>query len=223
MKRGVASGWAAGVILAGLAVLGIAEEPTPSPSPTPKETPAAVIPSRPADVQPLSVGEMLPDATVTDSEGQEVRLRSLLGTDKLVLVFYRGGWCPYCNSQLAQLRTIDRQVAGRGARLIGISMDRPELLARYSMDKAIPFPLYSDSKADTIRAFGLAYRVPDEEVARLKTFGVDLEATSGANHHLLPAPAVYVMGTDGKVLFRYYSADSRTRLEPQELLKALDK
>lgn len=198
----------------------LAEDPALAPAPT--ATAVAPLPVRPADVEPLAVGEQVPEVSVRNSNGEPVELRSLLGEGKLVIVFYRGGWCPYCNSHLADLKKIEPQISAKGARLIGICMDRPELIARYEAEHPLPFPLYSDGAADAIRAFRVAYRVTDDEVERLRSAGIDLIESSGHAHKLLPAPAVFIASKEGRLVYTFHSADYRKRIEPKDLLKALE-
>jgi peroxiredoxin len=199
-----------------------AAAPTATPIP-PIETAPVVpaVPVRAADVEPLAVGAALPDVDVKSSNGQAVPLKSLLSEEKLVLIFYRGGWCPYCNTHLAELKKLEPQIKASGARLVGLCMDKPEVLARYEMDHALPFQLLSDSAADAARAFRVAYRVTDDEVARLKTAGIDLMETSGHSHKLLPVPSVFVIDQKGTIVYRFYSPDYRKRIDSDKLLKVL--
>jgi len=166
-------------------------------------------------VRPLGVGDTVPAVEVRNVAGEPVSLRALVARQPTVLVFYRGGWCPYCNAQLAGLKKIDGELASLGYQLVAVSPDKPEKLAQSIAKQELGYALVSDSTADAIKAFGLAFRVDDETLARYRGFGVDLEQASGAAHHLLPVPAVYVVDRGGKIQFVYWDADYKQRLDPE--------
>lgn len=171
---------------------------------------------------PLGVGDEIPDATLRTPEGETVKLRALVADSPSVLVFYRGGWCPYCVRHLGVLAEIEDQLLASGHRLLAISPDRPEKLRNKPELAQSPFKLLSDSPAEVIRAFRIAFQVPDELVAKYKNdYGIDLESDSGHDHHLLPHPAVYVVGRDGAIRFAHVNPDYTKRLEPEKLLAAL--
>lgn len=171
-------------------------------------------------VRPLGVGDVVPAVEVRTVGGEAVDLRSVVDRQRAVLVFYRGGWCPYCNTQLAGLRTAEGELAGLGYRLVAISPDKPEKLSESIAEQDLHYTLLSDSTAAAIKAFGLAFRVDDDTLARYRGFGIDLDEAAGAGHHLLPVPAVYVVGEGGKIEFAYWNPDYRQRLEPDKLVAA---
>lgn len=177
------------------------------------------VPDDPADTRPLQTGDRIPDVGLRDLSGDSVRLRGLLESGPAVLVFYRGGWCPYCTRHLASLRSVTEDLRALGVGLYAISPDRPEKLRSTRQEKDLPYALLSDSPAEAIRAFGLAFRVPDSLVAKYKSeYDIDLEADSGATHHLLPVPAVYLVGADGEILYQYHNADYKVRFDADRLL-----
>lgn len=122
--------------------------------------------------------------------------------------------------QLGQLQKIEDELLALGYRILAISPDLPENL-RASVDKnSLSYVLLSDSKMEAAKAFGLAFRVDDQGYERLSGYGIDLEAASGEKHHLLPVPAVYLVGKDGIVQFQYANPNYRVRLTPEVLLAA---
>lgn len=179
-----------------------------------------VIASSAESVRPLGVGDTVPAVDVRNVAGETVALRTLIATRPTVLVFYRGGWCPYCNAQLSGLKKIDGELASLGYQLVAVSPDKPEKLAESTAKQELAYALVSDSTAEAIKSFGLAFRVDDETLARYRGFGIDLDESSGATHHLLPVPAVYVVGRSGKIQFVYWNADYKQRLDPEKVLKA---
>lgn len=170
---------------------------------------------------PLKVGDAIPDVTVRTEEGKEVRLRALVAEKPTALIFYRGGWCPFCNRHLKELNGIEKDIVREGAQLLAISMDQPEKLKATPDHDQLGYKLLSDSNAAAIKAFGIGFRVDDATVEKYKTYKIDLEAASGEKHHLLPHPAVFVAGTNGVIRFAHVNTDYKVRLEPAKILQAV--
>lgn len=167
-------------------------------------------------------GDSLPDATVLDEDGHAVTLRDLVKDRPAVLVFYRGGWCPYCNRHLMALAEAESRILAAGHRIVAISPDQPAKLKATPDREKLGYQLFSDRKAEAAQALGIAFRVPDELVAKYKNeYKIDLEAASGETHHLLPHPAVFVVGTDGVIRFAHVDPDYRVRLSPEDILAAV--
>jgi peroxiredoxin len=160
--------------------------------------------------RPLKVGVKAPDVKVKDEQGKLLELKSLYAEQPLVLIFYRGGWCPFCVRQLADLGTIEEALKAEGFKLAAISPDKPELIKRDAAEKSIKFPIYSDAPADVIKAFGLAFRA---------TYDF-LPERSGFDHHILPVPAAYIIDRDGVIRFVHFDPDYRKRIEAAKLLEA---
>jgi len=171
-------------------------------------------------VQPLLAGMKVPDFIVKDAEGDEFRFKSEEMEKPLVLTFFRGGWCPYCNLHLSELRHLEKQLAEKGFNIWFISIDKPELLLESLDDPGIGYTVFSDSSLDATRSFGLAFRVDDELYERYLGYNINLEEASGENHHVLPAPATYIIGADGIISFAYINPDYKIRLHPDVLLAA---
>lgn len=171
-------------------------------------------------VQPLLAGMSAPDFTVRDVEGKVFEFKAGQQDKPVVLTFFRGGWCPYCNLHLSEMRLAEKQLAEMGFNIWFISIDKPELLLESLADPDIGYTIYSDSSLDATRAFGLAFRVDDELNKRYLTYNIDLEKASGETHHVLPAPATYIIGSDGTINFAYVNPDYKVRLHPDVLLAA---
>jgi peroxiredoxin len=171
-------------------------------------------------VQPLLPGMQAPPFEVRDARGNAFTYDPESMSAPLVLTFYRGGWCPYCNLHLSELRRAEGELRGLGFDIWFISVDRPEVLAE-SLDQPDPgYRLLSDSRLGATRAFGLAFRVADAIVARYLENGIDLEEASGEDHHVLPAPSTFLIGEDGIIRFQYTNPDYTVRLHPDVLLAA---
>jgi peroxiredoxin len=180
----------------------------------------SVIHERAEDVQPLLPGMRPPAFTLRDATGQPVAFDPDGLKKPLIITFFRGGWCPYCNLHLAELRHAEAELKSMGFDLWFISVDRPEKLYASLEDPEIGYVVYSDAELQASRAFGIAFRVADEVVARYREYGVDLEDAAGQAHHVLPAPSTYLIGADGVIRFQYTNPDYTHRLHPDVLLAA---
>jgi peroxiredoxin len=190
------------------------------PGTLPADTQRGEIHANANEVQPLLPGMQAPAFEVRDPRGTAVRFDPQHMAQPLVLTFFRGGWCPYCNLHLAEMRKAEAELKQMGFDIWFISIDRPELLYASLDQPDISYQLLSDADLDATRAFGLAFRVPDDLVAKYLQHGIDLEAASGASHHVLPVPSTYLIGTDGLIHFQYSNPDYTVRLHPDLLLAA---
>ena len=170
---------------------------------------------------PLKVGDAIPDVKLRTEDNQEVSLRKLVAEKPAVLIFYRGGWCPFCNRHLQSLVGIEEDLNKAGAQLLAISMDTPEKLKATPDHSKLHYRLFSDSDANAAKAFGIAFKVDDALVKKYKdSYKIDLEAASGNNHHILPHPAVFIASTNGVIRFAHVNPDYKVRLEPVRILEA---
>ena len=168
----------------------------------------------------LKVGDSIPDVTLRTVEDKEVRLRKLVSDKPAVLVFYRGGWCPFCNAHLQALTSITNDLTKEGIQLIAISMDQPSKLRETIQKDKLDYTLLSDSDASAVKAFGISYKVDDATLEAMKTHNVDLDAATGNSNHILPHPAVFVVNTKGVIGFVHVNPDFKVRLEPSKVLEA---
>ena len=171
-------------------------------------------------VEPLLPGMQAPAFRVRDVKRNAVTFDPAAMTKPVIITFFRGGWCPYCNLHLAELRHAEQELKTMGFDIWFISIDRPELLYESLQDPGVGYTVYSDARLDATRAFGIAFRVDDETVDRYRGYDIDLEAASGENHHVLPAPSTFLVGMDGIIRFQYTNPDYTIRLHPSILLAA---
>ncbi len=177
--------------------------------------------STPQEVRPPLVGTELPNLTVTTVEGEALNLKDELEEQPAVLVFYRGGWCMYCNMQLGQLATIEGDLQDLGYQIIAVSPDKPEELQASAEEHDLGYTLYSDSSLEAANALGLVFQVDEETLDTYQEHGIDLaEASGGANEDLLPVPAVFVIDSDATIQFHYVNPDYTARIAPELLLTA---
>ncbi len=174
----------------------------------------------PSSVKPLLPGTSAPSFTVTGVTGNTVRVNPQQLEKPLVITFYRGGWCPYCNLHLAELRKAEESLLAQGFDVWFISPDKPERLIESLDDPEIGYTLYSDSSMETAQKFGIAYQVEQNDLNKYFNGGASLRLASGAEHTYLPAPGTFIIGTDGLVHFQYVNPNFKTRLDPNILLAA---
>ncbi len=178
------------------------------------------IAASPNQVHPLLLGTQLPDVALKTLDGKETTLWKQMDGKPAILVFYRGGWCPYCNTQLSDLRLIVKDVEALGYQVIAISPDRPEELAKTMTKDKLDYTLMSDSQATAIKAFGIAFRVDDATIKKYEGFGIDLEKSSGETHHALPVPSVFIVDRGHILQFSFTHPDYRVRVPGSVILAA---
>jgi len=173
------------------------------------------------DVRPLLLGAKIPQLTLKTVDGRAFDLNSAIAKKPAVLVFYRGGWCMYCNKHFGELALIEREITQLGFEIIAISPDKPVKLSESINKHQMGYTLLSDSDMKAAKAFGIAFKLNDELLNKYAEYGIDLDDASGYNHHLLPVPSVFVIAPDGTIKFQYVNPDYKTRLAPEVLLAAL--
>ena len=169
----------------------------------------------------LGVGATAPDFTLPNVDGTSVRLSDLLGHGPVVVVFYRGGWCPYCNLQLRAYQRLLPQLKASGASLVAISPQLPDGSLSTREKGNLEFPVLSDVGLVVAKAFGVAYEVPPAVQAMSLGFGNDLAVKNGTGGWMLPIPATYVIARDARVALAHVDADYTVRLEPDAVLATL--
>jgi peroxiredoxin len=179
----------------------------------------AAVPDDPTLVLPIEPGSEAPAFVAKEVDGRLFRFDPAHLSHPVLLIFYRGGWCPYCNAHLHDLQSVEPKIVALGYRVLFLSTDRPEILYS-SLKERVNYHLLSDSGLDAARAFGIAYRLDDASFAKMKSFGVDLEAAQGQTLHQLPVPSVFIVDHTGIVRFRYFNPDFRVRLDAASVLAA---
>jgi peroxiredoxin len=169
----------------------------------------------------LKAGDGAPDFSLPDARGGHVRLKGLLATGPVVLSFYRGGWCPYCSLELRALQHALPQITRLGATLVAVSPETPDESLSTAEKNALAFPVLSDAGSVTAKSFGIAYDLAEELRPIYTRFGHALPDKNGDESWVLPIPATYVIDTDGIIALAYVDVDYRNRLEPAEILSAL--
>lgn len=178
----------------------------------------ADVPTKASAVQGIEVGDQLPDAQVVDKNGNSVALGSVLRQQASVLIFYRGGWCPYCNRQLAGLMQIEQAISDLGYQIIAISPDDYKNLQKTEEKDSLNYQLYSDPAGEYIQRLGIAFQTP----TAIKGF-MAVQGQKGAYSEVIPVPTVLIVDKTAKVLYQYSNPNYKERLDEAVLLEELKK
>ncbi|QNB08411.1 AhpC/TSA family protein [Herbaspirillum frisingense] len=169
----------------------------------------------------LKAGDRAPDFVLPDPEGNPVSSTELLAEGPLVLSFYRGVWCPYCNMELQALQEALPAMRELGASLVAISPQLPANSRKALRQNALEFPILSDSHNEVAAAFGLRFTLPDYLVQLYQSLKNDLPAFNGDPGWTLPMPARYVIGRDGVIVYAEVNPDYTRRPDPSDMLPAI--
>ena len=177
-------------------------------------------------VSPLLNGQMVPNVNVTLVDGSNQKLSQYLNGQKTVLFFYRGGWCPFCNTQMGQLKKIEPKLQALGFKLVGVSTDSPNDLKKSIAKQDLSYDLISDFHSDVSQAFGLAFladkKTTDRYLKRLQLTNPLKKNQHGEDRLVLPVPAIYVIDEKGLVQFNYVNPNFKVRLNEEVLLKVAE-
>ncbi|MQR97677.1 peroxiredoxin-like family protein [Gluconobacter aidae] len=171
----------------------------------------------------LKAGDKAPAFILNDPEGNPVVSAELLAKGPLVISFYRGVWCPYCNMELQALEAALPSFRELGANLIAISPQTAVNSRKSVRQNHLDFPILSDPHNDVAAAFGLRFVLPDYLVDLYTNLKNDLPSFNGDDSWTLPMPGRFVIGQDGVILYAEVNPDYTRRPEPEDMLPALRK
>ncbi len=166
-------------------------------------------------------GDRFPDAMLPDHTGRPVRIAERLASGPLVINFYRGGWCPYCNLELRAYDGVLDLLRLAGGDLIAVSPEKPDNVSITIGKNDLRFPVLSDTDGRLADALGIRFDMEDEIVALYRKFGHDLPTHNGDGRWSLPVPATYVVDRNGLIVLAHIDPDYRNRLDPQEAIAVL--
>jgi peroxiredoxin len=166
-------------------------------------------------------GEVMPNFVLPDETGQLISLDSLLKNGPVAVTFHRGHWCPYCRINTRVLAEARNQIAAEGGQVAAIMPDREHFTTRLKAESEAPFPILTDFDNGYALSLSLAFWVGDEMQELMTQSGWDVTRSQGTNTWLLPIPATFVVGTDGKVVARFIDPDYRKRMAIEDLLSAI--
>jgi peroxiredoxin len=171
----------------------------------------------------LKAGDKAPVFTLPDADGKPVSSADLVAKGPLILTFYRGVWCPYCNMDLQALEELAGEFRSMGASLVAVSPQNAANSRRSQRENHLSFPIVSDLGNAVADRFGLRFSLPEDLLGVYKGFGLDLPAQNGEPSWTLPMPARYVIGRDGIIAYAEVNPDYTRRPDPSELLPVLQR
>lgn len=170
----------------------------------------------------LFINSKAPDFKAVDQNGKEVNFKDLRKKGNVVVVFYRGNWCPYCNRHLRKLQDSLEQIVAKGAQVIAITPESAEGIDSTIAKTGVTFPVISDKDMKISKGYKVSFKVDDRTVGRYKNAGIDLlKNNNQTKEAYLPVPAVYIVDTDGSVIFRFFEEDYKRRPTVKDILAEL--
>jgi len=171
----------------------------------------------------LFINSKAPEFKAKDQNGKEINLKDLRKKGPVVIVFYRGNWCPYCNKELQKLEDSLQFIREKGAELIAITPEKQEGVAKTIEKTNAAYSIITDEEMKIMKAYDVAYQVDDKIVSRYKMASIDLAANNGQKPDkvFLPVPAVYIINKDGEIAYRFFEPDYRKRPSVKDILDNL--
>jgi peroxiredoxin len=182
-----------------------------------------IVTDQDAKSKALNVGAKMPSFSLSDATGKIVKGKDLLKTGNLVIVFYRGAWCPFCNTYLRNLQKRLTDINAAGGTLIAISVENPDTSMQVAKKNEVGFTVLSDPNLETARKFGIVYELSAETNAQYKSYGLDLAKKNSMSKPELPLSATYVVDKKGKIRYAFLEPDYRKRAEPDVIISELEK
>jgi peroxiredoxin len=175
------------------------------------------------EIRTLNVGDIAADFTLTNAIGKPINLREQLAKGTVILTFYRGGWCPYCNLELRAYQQLLPQIQALGASLIAVSPQTPDASLSTAEKNNLEFDVLSDVGSKVAQAYGIAFSLPDELRKLYTELGHALPDVNGTDDWVLPVPATFIINQQRKVILAHIDVDYRNRLEPEAAIAILRK
>lgn len=170
----------------------------------------------------LFINSKAPDFKATDQYGKEIRLKDVLKDSLVVLIFYRGQWCPYCNKQLKKLEDSLQLIKDKRAKLIAVTPEKTEYISKTIEKTKASYSLLYDKEMKIMKAYAVAFEVDDRTVSRYKNADIDLATANGQKDKVyLPVPAVYIINKEGTIVYRFFEADYKKRPSVKDILENL--
>ncbi|MEL4308546.1 peroxiredoxin-like family protein [Joostella sp. CR20] len=169
----------------------------------------------------LQVGDTFPNTTLPNAKGEKISLNNLNEGKKLIVSFYRGGWCPYCNLELKALQNSLDTFKENGAELVAITPETPDNSLSTSEKNNLSFEVLSDVDNVFAKEIGLVFELPEDIKAIYNNFGIDVKKHNNNDDFELPMPATFVLDENGKIIYQFVNEDYTKRAEIEDILKAL--
>lgn len=171
----------------------------------------------------LNVGAKAPEFELKDSTGKLVSSKDLLKQGNVVLTFYRGSWCPFCNTYLRKLGQRMPDITAAGGHLVAISVENPDASMAIAKKNEVLFPVLSDPNLDVARQFGIVYEMPPDTAEKYKKNGLDVAKHNGTEKPELPLAVTYIINKKGIITYAFIETDYKKRAEPDVIIENLKK
>ncbi|MBS1771429.1 MAG: AhpC/TSA family protein [Bacteroidetes bacterium] len=169
----------------------------------------------------LNTGDVAPDFMAKDQNGKKIELHTVLKKSPVVLVFYRGEWCPYCNRYLSQMQDSLMQIVAKNATVLAVTPEISESIDVTVKKTKAGFSILHDEGLKIMKQYDVAYKVDDATNTKLKGYGINLMKNNGKNGNNLPVPAVYIINKEGKIAYKFFDADYTHRAPIKDILAHL--
>jgi peroxiredoxin len=170
----------------------------------------------------LKIGDTAPVFTTKDNSGKAVDLKALLKSNKaVVLFFYRGQWCPYCNKQMQHIQDSLQMLTGKGAYVIGVTPETAENIGKTVAKTKATYSIVQDKGYSIMKSYGVNYVMEETTVNKYKGYGLDMTKANGNTDNILPVPATYVINSAGKIAFVHFDKDYSKRASVKDILAVL--
>ncbi|WP_185968952.1 peroxiredoxin-like family protein [Carboxylicivirga sp. M1479] len=169
----------------------------------------------------INVSEKAPLFKAKDQNGQLIDLAKELESHKVVLVFYRGQWCPHCNRHMSALQDSLSLINDKGAKVIAITPEKSEEIDKTVEKTGLNFSVVYDENHQIMDAYAVTFTMSKSKFAAYKIYGININKASGNEDRALPIPATYIISKDGLVIDRHFEKDYKRRMSVKNILKAL--
>ena len=169
----------------------------------------------------LKVGDMAPDFSAKGQDGKTISLKQALQKGPVVMLFYRGQWCPYCNKQMSRFSDSLSLLIAKGASILAIAPETAENVKKTIEKSKSTFPVLADQGLAIMKMYKVNFAVDEKTITKYKGYGIDFEKANGVNGANLPVPATYIIGKDGKVKYVFFNTDYRKRASVMDILNNL--
>ena len=172
-------------------------------------------------INTLKIGDKAPLFEATSYANNEVKLKNLIDSGKVVLVFYRGAWCPYCNKHMSNLQDSLNFILEKGASLITISPEIESSVEESISKSNATFEIISDKNYLIMNQYGVSFKVKEATLTKYKLFGINLEEANGNQDNILPVPATFIINQNGTIEYIHFDENYKERLSVSEIIKQL--
>lgn len=169
----------------------------------------------------LKVGDKAPMFSAKNQDGKEIELKKLLKKGDVVVFFYRGQWCPYCNQQLKKMNDSLKFISAKGATVLAITPETAENVQKTIEKTKATFSIIEDKKLSIMKSYKVNFAVDENTIAKYKTYGIDFDKANGSNSSNLPVPATYIIGKNGKIKYGFFDVNYTKRASVKDIINHL--